>query len=318
MEMNWGVHDVLSLEKYKGNLLGSRIAIPRMLQLFNDYEIHATWAIVGMLYCKNKKELLQRLDNLDLPYEQEEFSPKHILSYVGEEESVDPYHYASSLIEIIKVAPNQEIATHTFSHYYCLESGQSIKNFEKDLENVAELQEGVTSLVFPRNQTNEEYLKVCKMYGISAYRGNEDSWIYRPYTSKTNLPIKRAMRLLDAYIMVTGHHTYSINSIKATSVLNIKSSRFLRPYNKKLRVLEGLRLERIKKGLTEAAREDKVFHLWWHPHNFGVNIEENLRFLEKILKHVEILRDKYSFESLNMKEVADKFLAEQREVDSIT
>ncbi len=318
MEMNWGVHDVLSLEKYKGNLLGSRIAIPRMLQLFNDYKIHATWAIVGMLYCKNKKELLQRLDNLDLPYEQEEFSPKHILSYVGEEESVDPYHYAGSLIEIIKAAPNQEIATHTFSHYYCLESGQSIKNFEKDLENVADLQEGVTSLVFPRNQTNEEYLKVCKMYGISAYRGNEDSWIYRPYTSKTNLPIKRAMRLLDAYIMVTGHHTYSINSIKATSVLNIKSSRFLRPYNKKLRVLEGLRLERIKKGLTEAAREDKVFHLWWHPHNFGKNIEENLRFLEEILKHVEFLRDRYGFESLNMKEVADKFLDEKREVDSNT
>lgn len=308
MELNWGVHDVLTLEQYRENLLGSRLAIPRILQLFSQYEIHATWAIVGMLYCKDKNDLFKKLATLDLPYEREEFSPKHILSLVGENEDVDPFHYANSLIEKIKVVPNQEIATHTFSHYYCLEAGQQIDHFEKDLQAVMEVQQGVTSLIFPRNQTNNEYLNVCKKFGINAYRGNEDSWIYRPYTSKTNLSIKRALRLLDAYVNVTGHHTYSIDNIETQPIINVKSSRFLRPYNKQMKVLEKSRLNRIKNSLTVAAKSDKVYHLWWHPHNFGKNMEENLMFLEEILKHVDHLRKNFAFETLHMRGVANRIL----------
>ena len=33
-ELNWGVHDVFTLEQYKKNLLGTREAIDRMLELF--------------------------------------------------------------------------------------------------------------------------------------------------------------------------------------------------------------------------------------------------------------------------------------------
>ena len=57
-ELNWGVHDVFPLERYGENLLGAREAIPRMLELFQRFDIHATWATVGMLYFENKKELL--------------------------------------------------------------------------------------------------------------------------------------------------------------------------------------------------------------------------------------------------------------------
>lgn len=311
MELNWGVHDVLTLEQYSENLLGSRLAIPRILQLFSEYDIHATWAIVGMLYCKSKEELLSKLANLDLPYEREEFSPKHILSIVGENEDVDPFHYAYSLIEKIKVVPNQEIATHTFSHYYCLEAGQQINHFEKDLQAVMEVQQGVSSLIFPRNQTNNEYLNMCKKFGINAYRGNEDSWIYRPYTSKTNSSIKRATRLLDTYINLTGHHTYSLSKIEKQPIINVKSSRFLRPYNNKNKMLEKIRLNRIKKSLTVAAKSDEIYHLWWHPHNFGKDMEESLIFLEEILKHVDFLKRNFAFESLHMRDIANRILKEE-------
>lgn len=310
MELHWGVHDVLTLEQYSENLLGSRLAIPRILKLFSTYDTHATWAIVGMLYCKDKESLLNKLATLDLPYERVEFSPKHILPLVGENEEDDPFHYANSLIEKIKEVPNQEIATHTFSHYYCLEAGQQIDHFEKDLQAVMEVQQGVTSLIFPRNQTNNDYLNVCKKFGINAFRGNEDSWIYRPYTSKTNLSIKRALRLLDAYINLTGHHTYSLNSIKTQPIINVKSSRFLRPYNKQFKVLEKARLNRIKNSLTLAAKTDTIYHLWWHPHNFGRDMEENLMFLEEILKHVVYLKKNFAFESLHMRDVTNRILEE--------
>lgn len=303
--MNWGVHDVFTLEEYGENILGARRAIPRILQLFLKYDIHATWAVVGMLYCKNKKELLDRLEQLNITYVNELFSPKNNLPNVGENETQDPYHFGSSLIDIIKTIPNQEIGTHTFSHYYCLEDGQHIEQFEADLIEVVGLNQNATSLVFPRNQTNVEYLKMSKKYGITAFRGNEDSWIYRPYTSKANPKTKRMLRLVDAYVNLTGHHTFSFKDIQKEPIINIPSSRFLRPYSKQFALLETLRLRRIKTGLTKAAKSNEIYHLWWHPHNFGKNTEENLLFLEEILKHVEYLKTKYNFQSMHMRDVLE-------------
>ena|ERR1700730_5820125 len=43
---------------YDANVLGVRQAIPAMLDLFHDYEIHATWATVGLLFFSNKEDLL--------------------------------------------------------------------------------------------------------------------------------------------------------------------------------------------------------------------------------------------------------------------
>jgi hypothetical protein len=69
-------------------------------------------------------------------------------------------------------------------------------------------------------------------------------------------------------------------------------------------MFEPLRLHRIKRDLTEAARKALFFHLWWHPHNFGVNMAANLAFLRKILEHYRSLNDIYGMESLNMGEMA--------------
>ena len=38
-ELNWGVHDVLPIERYGENIIGAREAIPRMLELFNEFDI---------------------------------------------------------------------------------------------------------------------------------------------------------------------------------------------------------------------------------------------------------------------------------------
>ena len=55
--------------------------------------------------------------------------------------------------------------------------------------------------------------------------------------------------------------------------------------------------------MTQAAKKNQVFHLWWHPHNFGNNTSENLIFLGEIIKHYVILKDTYGMKSLNMKSV---------------
>jgi hypothetical protein len=51
---------------------------------------------------------------------------------VGEGEADDPLHFAPSLIGRIRATRRQEISTHTFSHYYCLEPGQDRQAFRAD------------------------------------------------------------------------------------------------------------------------------------------------------------------------------------------
>lgn len=48
----------------------------------------------------------------------------------------------------------------------------------------------------------------------------------------------------------------------------------LRPYSAALKSLEPLKLKRITSELDCAAQEGLIYHLWWHPHNFGVNLEK--------------------------------------------
>jgi hypothetical protein len=49
-----------------------------------------------------------------------------------------------------------------------------------------------------------------------------------------------------------------------------------------------------------AALEDAIFHIWFHPHNFGVHLEQNLRVLEAILQTFAFARERYGMRSLSM------------------
>jgi hypothetical protein len=80
---------------------------------------------------------------------------------------------------------------------------------------------------------------------------------------------------------------------------------FLRPYLARLSLLEGLKVRRINKAMSDAAKHGKNFHLWWHPHNFGLNQENNLKNLKEILEHYQYLSTEYKMLSLTMKEVTN-------------
>lgn len=75
-------------------------------------------------------------------------------------------------------------------------------------------------------------------------------------------------------------------------------------HSSKLKSFEGLRLRRILRSMTYAAKTGTVFHIWWHPHNFGVNQKENIGFLIRILNHYTFLNQQYGFESVTMKELS--------------
>lgn len=307
-ELLYGLSDLDNQNAWKEKVIGGRKAIPLILSLFDQYNIHATWATVGMLFAKNKDDLIQHTPSVLPQYK----AHNYYLSRIGENETEDPYHFAESLIQKIKKTPNQEIASHTFSHYYCMETSQTKEAFEQDISSAVQIaqENGITiqSIVFPRNQVQESYLPSLKKYNIRAFRGNEFSWAYATEGTENSF-LKRIIRFLDAYINITGMKCYTIPQCTLKNgILNIPSSRFLRPFIPKLSFLENLKIARIKGQMRYAAKNGQIFHLWWHPHNFGENTEKNIMNLCKILNYYKSLNIKYQFESISMRELAGEFI----------
>lgn len=306
-ELYWGVHDKRSLEDYGRNILGARDAIPRMLDLFERYGIHCTWATVGFLFFDDKEELLQYLPNERPSYANPALSPYPRIARIGPNERRDPYHFGLSLVRRIMDYPHQEIGTHTFSHYYCLEPGQTAETFRADLKaaeaSAARLGLVLRSLVFPRNQYSAAYLGVCRDAGIEAVRGNQTSWWLRSEGEAGETLPRRIGRRLDHYLPLSG-----VNSVAAEivehGIIDIPSSRFLLPASSRVRALDGLCHRRIAAGMTHAATTGRIYHLWWHPHNFGSHRAENMAILQRILEHYRSLAEEHGMVSRNMGEIA--------------
>ena len=90
-------------------------------------------------------------------------------------------------------------------------------------------------------------------------------------------------------------------------MVDLPASRFLRPVGRNA-ALERLRLWRITTAMETAARRRTLFHLWWHPHNFGVDLQDNLAFLRDILDHFRTLQNRYGMRSMTMAALADEVL----------
>jgi len=301
-ELFWGVRDHRTLESYGENIRNVHHVVPKLLELFSKYNVHCTWATVGFLFFNEKKEMTCYLPTEQPTYKKKEYDP---YSYLEQNELEKIYHFAPALIEQIKRTPGQEIGTHTFSHFYTLEKNTTIGQFQSDLRAAIAIakEKGIEikSIVFPRNQYSDEHINACLEEGIKIYRGNASSGIYRPTSRENENLFRKGTRFADTYINITGHHCHAIPA--ASEIMNIPASQFLRPYNPKFKILDGLKLERIKQGIKFAAKHALIYHLWWHPHNFGKYMDENFKFLEQVLKFYHQLNREEKIESQNMLEI---------------
>lgn len=302
-ELHWGVAELWNVNERKDYFTAARQGILKVLNLFEKHEVHATWATVGFLFAKNKEQLIA-FSPLDKPtYDNSKLSYYSFIenNEIGNDELEDPFHFATSLIEKIIATPYQEIATHTFAHYYCNEKGQTIKQFEADLkaaQNIAKENFNVSleSLVLPRNQFNSTYSAVAAQNGIKVIRTNPDVWFWKSKAKWVSL-----IRALDTLFAVSKSLTFV--KPENNGLLLLPASRFLRPYTTKEKAIQKIKINRIKKEMTFAAINNKCYHLWWHPHNFGYELNENLDYLEEILLHYQELNVQYDFASRSMIEM---------------
>ena len=304
-ELYWGVRDKRTVEQYHTHISGVRHAVRQMLTAFNDYGIHATWATVGFLFFNDLEHLKRNIPNRVPHYRRAGLSPYIYLARTAALD--DACHFAPDLVELIQSHQGQEIGTHTFSHYYCLEPGQSLADFREDCAAAIAIAQSkgipLASLVFPRNQWNPEYLSVLAKMGVQCYRGNESGWIRQASVGKGPSRLERALRLTDNYVNLFGHNTHELSDCTKQRPFNFTSSRYLRPYSKRAAFLDAMRLRRITRALDDAALNKRIYHLWWHPHNFGVDTDQNIAFLRRIADHFRRLKKRHGMQSLNMGEL---------------
>ena len=311
-ELHWGFFDNRTLEDCRSQLLNINTVIDKLLLMSKEYNTSITFATVGMLFAKDKEAVLNYVPQLKPNYTNKALNSYELLR--GIEQKDQMIYFAQELVKNIENDPLHEVGTHTFCHYYCHEKGQNIQDFKADIESAIAIAKALNietkSIVFPRNQVQQDYLKVCEDLGIETYRGN--CW-FNFNNDARKLILKEygliLLRVIDSYFNISGSNSFKLkdHNTKGAKLINIPASRFLRPYNSRLKFIESLKVRRIKKAMTKAAKRNEVYHLWWHPHNFANNIEENFKNYSSILKHYKKLNVKYNFESITMQKLGEQY-----------
>ena len=127
-ELLWGVFDKVNWQEKKEYFLNTRKIIPEILNLFVKYNVACTWATVGMLFNEDWDDWNANVPELLPGYESKVLSSYEYGRKI-QSKATESLCFAPKLIKQLKDFPKQELATHTYSHYYCLEEGQSALTF---------------------------------------------------------------------------------------------------------------------------------------------------------------------------------------------
>jgi peptidoglycan/xylan/chitin deacetylase (PgdA/CDA1 family) len=302
-ELVWGIFDHIEIKDKVSYFNNTLEAIPKMLSLFEKNNTNVTWATVGMLFNKNWEEWHANIPAVIPTYDKAVLNA-YAYGKTHQKSGYDDFFFAPHLIKEIQSVKGQEIGTHTYSHYYCLEKGQTVEQFAADMQQAVQIAQQFSielkSLVFPRNQFNKDYLAVCHDMQIETVRTNPDSWYWD--TTKPDTLLSKLARTGDAYFPL-GKKSFDAKTIVPASVTCQPASRFLRPQHQSA-VLNSARLNRITREMLQAAKNGEVYHLWWHPHNFGLDTDNALETLKKILDIFKKCQELYGMESLTMQQLS--------------
>lgn len=313
LELHWGMRDrVGPTGQAAADLAASRDVSCRLARLFSERNIRATWAVVGMLFASTRSELERFSPSCRPRYRRPELDPYS--EPVGENESDDPLHLAGSLVRELSGTPGQEIASHTYSHYYCLESPQDEQAWRSDLAAAQAIaaHQGLSlrSLVLPRNQWEPSLLDVLPEYGFDCVRAPRPGWANRPRPAGTTPAAARIARSAAYYQGLRPLPSFGWTELDLSGgVCRLPASSFLPPWTPGRRRLEPLRQRRLVRGLRHAIRTGGIFHLWWHPHNFVPHVGPNLDELARFLDVFAWMSARHGIVSLSMGDVADRAFA---------
>ncbi len=284
----------------------SRVAVERsivgdLLDLFEEYDITATWATVGHLFLDRCQPAEGRKHPEIRRPEYDWFDGDWFDLDPATDMGQDPMWYGPDIVDMIRSAqPSQEIGSHSFSHLIVGDPGCSEEAFASDLKACRRLAGAVDvelrSFVYPRNTIG--HLDVLADNGFTAYRG------LRPGTFPDLGGWPRAMaRIVDKVRPLAGS---IVMPVRNGRLWNIPATNLYAPFDRARYLPFRSWVTQQVHRLEQAGRHRSLFHLWFHPHNLIDDPRRAFEGLERILARAGDLRRQGLVDNLTMGELANR------------
>ncbi|WP_135823339.1 polysaccharide deacetylase family protein [Halorussus ruber] len=296
-ELAWGFHHYS--EPPTRTLRHARGVWRRLCQVFDSYEIPATWAITGHLM----------LDAC------EEFHSGHpagerCCEAATDDISAERLWFGNGLVDAVASADvDHEIASHGFTHVH-FEHERADRAFVAD--ELAAAVEAATargfdqsSFVFPVNRVG--YRDLLADHGFDCYRGVAPARADRG-------PIRRRAAKLASGVVGRPVPPVVTPQVDEYGLVNVPASLYLFDFQGLARSILGRVttdpvVRRAVAGIDAAARTEGVFHVWLHPHD--VRGPRDFARLDAVLSHVATRRRSHGLRVETMADAADRVRAER-------
>lgn len=295
VEMSWGqIHRA----DRDYDFPDERAQMARLLDLFDDHDVAATWAFVGHLMldgCDRDAGIAH--PELVRP-EYSWFEGDWLAADPCTSAEVAPTWYAPDLLDAVLARDvDHEIGSHSFTHLIAGDPGCSEDAFRSDLRRCRREfdRRGLVlrSFVFPRNEYGHVHL--LGEEGFSSFRGRRtDS---DAGASATGRRIRRVaeMLALTGRSAATPVAEHGLWNLPATYLHHVDA---VRRY--------PLKLVQAKRRLRQAVTHRSLFHLWIHPHNVQRETERWFDGLEQLLTRASALRREGELDTVTMGQLAER------------
>lgn len=302
-ELAWGTFDTeAGYRPFEEAYRRTPSVVRELCSLFETYEIPATWAVVAHLFedCGGEHDCTR----VDLDWIDDWYGSLPCRNGVDQE-----LWYAPEILDTIRsCSVPQEVGLHGYSHLILGADGCSREVVRREVNAAIDAlnAQGISpsSFVFPRNDIG--HLNVLADAGIEVIRGVDDIWFEKQDLPRTiRKPFRFANEALSwAPPVVTPR--------KRNGVIEIPGSQVFRPFHGGWQFApERTRVARAKKGLEAAAETGQIFHLRFHPFDFGFEPDRMLEFFEQVLEYVTTLQRRGELSVRTLSEIARRYQARE-------
>jgi len=285
-ELAWGFileprHKFLAL--LQSEPARARGTIDLLLNLFEKYDIPATWAVVGHLFLNSDEGKV--MFHQEMPQFKEGWLDWDFYSGIRD----TPLYYGRDMVEkILANSVKHEIGLHSLFHISFSQCSREVAKAE--IEQGVELAQrlGITpkSFVFPGNYIG--HVDVLKSYGFQIYRSKDAG----RYDIAQSFLVRSMNRAIDKAIAPP------VLPSRKNSLWEISGSTYFCDSKTPFTLLP-----RAKLGLNRAIRANTVFHIWLHP--WSLLDQPSLeKILGKFLTLVAKKRDEDKLQVMTMGELA--------------
>lgn len=298
-ELAWGVHDLYPLsDERETQVAVARDAWTKLVDLFEEYRVPATWAVVGHLLIEDGDEFRRRH-----PLGEEWFGQ----AIRGLADRPDRW-LGIDLVDSIRTSPvDHEIGSHSFSHVVFDKTTAAVADAECRLAREAAAEHGLDtqSFVFPRNAIGHR--RALSEAGFTCYRGP------RPWRLPALPGVRGGSALVSA---ATGLRSPPIVTPRVTDygLVEIPASMFLGKFRGEL--WSGLAtlgadpvVQLATLGIDRVCERSGIVHFWLHPNDLTHDIY--VKRIKKILSHAAKRRDERGLRIETMGTVADRINGER-------